>query len=76
MDVEDSYPQGKRWWFQLREEGGKHHEMPAYHKAEEYMDGGDTLIVPTWCVASVSRTVAHEVCSPWFNNVVSIATSK
>ena len=33
-------------------------------------------IVATWCVTSVSRTVAHEVCSPWFNNVVSIATSK
>lgn len=38
MDVEDYYPQGKRWWFRLREKGGKHHEMPAHHKAEEFVD--------------------------------------
>ena len=38
MDVEDYYPQGKRWWFRLHEKGGKHHEMPAHHKAEEYVD--------------------------------------
>jgi integrase len=38
MDVEDCYPQGKRWWFRLREKGGKHHEMPAHHKAEEFVD--------------------------------------
>ena len=38
MDVEDYYPQGKRWWFRLHEKGGKLHEMPAHHKAEEYVD--------------------------------------
>lgn len=38
MDVDDYYPQGKRWWFRLREKGGKHHEMPAHHKAEEFVD--------------------------------------
>ena len=38
MDVEDYYPQGKSWWFRLQEKGGKHHEMPAHHKAEEYVD--------------------------------------
>ena len=38
MDVEDYYPQGKRWWFRLREKGGKHHDMPAHHKAEKYVD--------------------------------------
>jgi integrase/recombinase XerD len=38
MDVEDYYPQGKRWWFRLREKGGKRHDMPAHHKAEEYVD--------------------------------------
>src|SRR4051795_27658 len=38
MDVEDYYPNGKRWWFRLREKGGKHHEMPAHHKAEEFVD--------------------------------------
>src|SRR3954471_5060319 len=38
MDVEDYYPTGKRWWFRLREKGGKQHEMPAHHKAEEFVD--------------------------------------
>lgn len=38
MNVEDYYPQGKRWWFRLHEKGGKRHEMPAHHKAEEFMD--------------------------------------
>lgn len=38
MDVEDYYQQGKRWWFRLHEKGGKRHEVPAHHKAEEYMD--------------------------------------
>jgi site-specific recombinase XerD len=38
MDVADYYPQGKRWWFRLHEKGGKQHEMPAHHKAEEYVD--------------------------------------
>ena len=38
MKVEDYYPQGKRWWLRLHEKGGKHHEMPAHHNAEEYLD--------------------------------------
>ena len=38
MNVEDYYPQGKRWWFRLHEKGGKQHEMPAHHKAEAYLD--------------------------------------
>ena len=38
MDVEDYYQQGKRWWFRLHEKGGKRHDVPAHHKAEEYMD--------------------------------------
>jgi site-specific recombinase XerD len=38
MDVNDYYPQEKRWWFRLHEKGGKHHEMPAHHKAEEFVD--------------------------------------
>ena len=27
MNVEDYYPQGKRWWVRLHEKGGKQHEM-------------------------------------------------
>jgi len=38
MNVEDYYQQGKRWWFRLHEKGGKYHEVPAHHKAEEYVD--------------------------------------
>lgn len=38
MDVGDYYPNGKRWWFRLREKGGKDHEMPAHHTAEAYVD--------------------------------------
>jgi integrase/recombinase XerD len=38
MNVEDFYQQGKRWWFRLHEKGGKLHDVPAHHKAEEYLD--------------------------------------
>jgi site-specific recombinase XerD len=38
MNVEDFYQQGKRSWFRLHEKGGKFHEVPAHHKAEEYLD--------------------------------------
>jgi len=38
MDVPDYYQNGKRSWFRLHEKGGKFHEVPAHHKAEEYLD--------------------------------------
>lgn len=38
MDVEDYLPKGRRMWFRLREKGGKHHEVPAHHRAEELLD--------------------------------------
>ena len=38
MNVEDYYQQGKRFWFRLHEKGGKRHEVPAHHKAEEYLN--------------------------------------
>jgi site-specific recombinase XerD len=38
MNVEDYYPQGKRWWVRLHEKGGKQHEMPAHHLLEAYVD--------------------------------------
>ncbi len=38
MNVEDYSPQGRRMWFRLHEKGGKHHEVPAHHNAEEYVD--------------------------------------
>jgi site-specific recombinase XerC len=38
MNVDDYYQQGKRWWVRLHEKGGEHHEVPAHHKTEEYLD--------------------------------------
>lgn len=38
MTVEDYYQNGKRWWVRLHEKGGKFHEMPVHHTAEEYLD--------------------------------------
>lgn len=38
MAVEDFYAEGKRWWFRLHEKGGKLHEVPAHHNADEYLD--------------------------------------
>jgi len=36
---QDYYPQGKRSWIRLYEKGGKFHEVPCHHKAEEYLFG-------------------------------------
>lgn len=38
MSVSDYYQNGKRWWIRLHEKGGKFHEVPVHHTAEEYMD--------------------------------------
>lgn len=38
MKVDDYYPNGKRWWIRLHEKGGKFHEVPVHHKAEEHLD--------------------------------------
>lgn len=38
MRVEDFYPNGRRWWLRLREKGGKHHELPAHHNLEAWLD--------------------------------------
>lgn len=38
MRVEDYFQSGKKWRFRLREKGGKLHEVPAHHNAEEYLD--------------------------------------
>ena len=38
MNVEDFYLNGKRSWFRFQEKGGKHHEVPAHHNAEAYVD--------------------------------------
>jgi len=38
MNVEDYFQQGKRFWFRLHEKGGKRHDVPVHHKAEQYVD--------------------------------------
>jgi integrase/recombinase XerD len=38
MNVEDYYPEGKRWQVRLHEKGGKLHVVPAHHKLEECLD--------------------------------------
>ena len=38
MRVEDYYLAGRRWRFRLHEKNGNDLEMPAHHKAEEYVD--------------------------------------
>jgi site-specific recombinase XerD len=38
MRVRDYYPNGKRYWIRLHEKGGKFHEVPVHHTAEEYLD--------------------------------------
>jgi site-specific recombinase XerD len=44
MNVEDYYPNGKRWHVRLHEKGGKNHEMPAHHRLEEYLDAYVTTV--------------------------------
>jgi len=55
MEVRDYRPQGKRFKVQLHEKGGKLHEVPVHHKAEEYLDAyiaaagiGDQSRGPLW----------------------------
>jgi integrase/recombinase XerD len=38
LNVEDYFPQKKRWWLRLHEKNGKVNEMPCHHKLEEYLD--------------------------------------
>jgi site-specific recombinase XerD len=38
MKVRDYYSQGRGAWFRLHEKGGKFHQVPAHHKAMEYLD--------------------------------------
>lgn len=37
MDVGDYYENGHKWWVRLHEKGGKRHEVPAHHHAQEYV---------------------------------------
>ena len=58
MNVEDCYQQGRRMWFRLHEKGGKHHDVPAHHNAEAYVDA--------WLTAA---GIAADGKSPLFRTV-------
>jgi site-specific recombinase XerD len=45
VNVDDVYQNGRRWWVRLKEKGGRIHEMPFHHSAEEavlaYIEAGN-----------------------------------
>lgn len=59
MNVEDYWQNGKRWWLRLHEKGGKHHEVPAHHNAEAYLDAYMT-----------AAGIADELKGPLFRSAV------
>ena len=58
MNVEDCFQQGRRMWFRLHEKGGKHHDVPAHHNAESYIDA--------WLTGA---GIADDAKSPLFRTV-------
>ena len=62
MSKEDYFQNGKRWWFRLHEKGGKRHEVPAHHNAEEYLDAYlEAAKSENWTKkAPLFRTLARE----------------
>jgi site-specific recombinase XerD len=38
MNVDDYFADGKRWRIRLHEKGGRYHELPVHHVAEDYLD--------------------------------------
>lgn len=64
MNVGAYYPQGKRAWFRLHEKGGKFHEVPAHHVAEEYLDAYvANAAVADDAKGPLFRTIQHGVLS-------------
>lgn len=45
IDIDDVYQNGRRYWVRLKEKGGRLHEMPLHHSAEEaimyYLDAAN-----------------------------------
>lgn len=67
MDVEDFYQQGRKMWFRLHEKGGKFHEVPAHHKAIEYLDAYleashrvNARKTPLFCTISQNGTLTEK----------------
>ena len=62
MNVEDYYPQGKRWWVRLHEKGGKQHEMPALRLLETSIGHFPALLVCVGAAASPLRCAPPAGC--------------
>jgi integrase/recombinase XerD len=51
MNGGDYYSDGARWWFRLHEKGGRYHEVPVHHRAEQYIDAylrGAGILFEKW----------------------------
>ena len=66
MNVEDYYPQGKRWWVRLHEKGGKQHEMPAHHLLRRHTN---------WVAASQSSRILGPEQGPLGGNASSVIST-
>lgn len=66
MNVEDYSPQGRRMWFRLYEKGGKPHDVPAHHNAEEYVDAYvETASITADKKSPLFRTISrHRALTP------------
>lgn len=67
MNVEDFFQQGRRMWFRLHEKGGKLHDVPSHHKAEEYVDAYITAAavfgrkgIPLFCRLDRKRNLTED----------------
>lgn len=51
MNRGDYFAVGKRWWVRLHEKGGKEHQVPVHHEAEElldaYLEASGSLLLPS-----------------------------
>ncbi len=65
MNADDYYQIGKRTWIRLHEKGGKHHEVPTHHTAEEYLDAYLAALPPAipsplpYLFTAVGKTGQH-----------------
>jgi integrase len=54
MQVEDFFPNGKKWHLRLHEKGGKYHEMPVHHTLLESPSGNDIAHLKSLSLSNVT----------------------
>lgn len=66
MNVDDVYLNGNRYWIRLHEKGGRFHEMPLHHNAEDfllaYLDAADRSRpkgIPLFCTIGRRRELTE-----------------